>query len=57
MLAPVEPDASQHTLIPSGCLCFSGAQLHFKAVPSLRLGPEQHKARKAQQVVAIAKRP
>jgi len=57
MLAPVEPDASQHTLIPSGCLCFSGAQLHFKAVPSLRLGPEQHKARKARQVVAMAKRP
>ena len=57
MLAPVEPDASQHTLISSGCLCFSGAQLHFKDVPSLTLGPEQHKAKKAQKVVAMAKRP
>jgi len=57
MLAPVEPDASQHTLIPSGCLCFSGAQLHIKGVPSLRLEPEQHTVRKAQQVVAMAKMP
>ena len=57
MLAPVEPDASQHTLIPSGCLCFSGAQLHMNAVLSLRLEPEQHTARKARQLVAMTKRP
>ena len=30
MLAPVERDASQHPLIPSGCLCFSGALLQGK---------------------------
>ena len=57
MLALLEPDVKPAHPGPSGCLCFSGAQTPLKAVPSIRLEPEQYKARKEQHVVAMANTP